>query len=96
MLQRVGLSTDDGLEQVEWLVECGDKDLVEVAGGKVEKKSSKLHSKTRGTSVDYKIAERTLCKFPPDQSRLIMPKDLRRHSHTRGLICGLGRETSRT
>ena len=89
MLQRVGLSTDEGLEQVKRLVECGNKDLVEVAGGKAENKSSKLHSKTRGTSVGYKIADRTLCKFHPDRRRLIMPKDLRRHSHTRGLICEL-------
>ena len=95
MLQRVGLSTDEGLEQVKRLVECGNKDLVEVAGGKAENKSSKLHSKTRGTSVGYKIADRTLCKFHPDRRRLIMPKDLRRHSHTRGLICELGREFSR-
>lgn len=40
-----GLSTDEGLEQVRYLVECGDVDFVEISGGNAENKTSKLHSK---------------------------------------------------
>lgn len=48
MAAGVGLSTDEGLEQVRWLVECGEVDLVEVSGGNAENKTSKLHSKATG------------------------------------------------
>ena len=39
-----GLSQDEGLGQVQWLVECGDVDFVEISGGNAENKTSKLHS----------------------------------------------------
>ena len=46
-----GLSTDEGLKQVKWLVECGDVDFVEISGGNAENKTSKLHSKLLAASV---------------------------------------------
>lgn len=48
MTTGMGLSTDEGLEQVRWLVECGEIDLVEISGGNAENKTSKLHSKATG------------------------------------------------
>ena len=39
-----GLSTDEGLEQIRWLVECGLVDFVEISGGNAENSTSKLHS----------------------------------------------------
>lgn len=39
------LSQDEGLEQVRWLVECGQVDFVEISGGNAEDKTSGLHSK---------------------------------------------------
>lgn len=39
-----GLSTDEALEQVRWLVTCGMIDFVELSGGNAEQSSSKLHS----------------------------------------------------
>ncbi|CAF9906994.1 MAG: hypothetical protein ALECFALPRED_003037 [Alectoria fallacina] len=44
MATGVGLSTDEGLEQVKWLVECGEVDFVEISGGQAEQKTSKLHN----------------------------------------------------
>ena len=44
MATGMGLSTDEGLEQVRWLVECGEVDFVEISGGNAENKTSKLHS----------------------------------------------------
>ena len=44
MAAGMGLSTDEGLEQVRWLVECGEVDFVEISGGNAENKTSKLHS----------------------------------------------------
>ena len=69
-----GLSTDEGLEQVKWLVECGDVDFVEISGGNAENKSSKLHSKTRGAFVDHRAANRTLCKIHSEQRRSTRPQ----------------------
>ncbi len=40
-----GLSQDEGLKQVRWLVECGQVDFVEISGGNAENKTSGLHSK---------------------------------------------------
>lgn len=40
-----GLSQDEGLGQVRWLVECGMVDFVEISGGNAEATGSKLHSK---------------------------------------------------
>ena len=39
-----GLTTDEGLEQVRWLSECGMVDLIEISGGNAENSTSKLHS----------------------------------------------------
>ena len=39
-----GLSQEEGLGQVKWLVECGMVDLVEISGGNAEQTTSKLHS----------------------------------------------------
>ncbi|MCJ1405093.1 hypothetical protein MMC11_008319 [Xylographa trunciseda] len=39
-----GLSQEEGLDQVKWLVECGMVDFVEISGGNAEQTSSKLHS----------------------------------------------------
>lgn len=38
-----GLTTDEGLKQVRWLVTCGMVDFVEISGGNAENTSSKLH-----------------------------------------------------
>lgn len=39
-----GLSTDEALEQVRWLLECGMVDFVEISGGNAEQRTSKLHN----------------------------------------------------
>jgi len=39
-----GLSQEEGLGQVRWLVECGMVDFVEISGGNAEATGSKLHS----------------------------------------------------
>lgn len=44
MATGMGLSTNEGLEQVKWLVECGEVDFVEISGGNAENKTSKLHN----------------------------------------------------
>ena len=44
MATGMGLSMDEGLGQVKWLVECGEVDLIEISGGNAENKTSKLHS----------------------------------------------------
>ena len=38
-----GLTQDEGLEQVRWLVNCGMVDFVEISGGNAENTTSKLH-----------------------------------------------------
>jgi 2,4-dienoyl-CoA reductase-like NADH-dependent reductase (Old Yellow Enzyme family) len=43
MAEGVGLQTDEGLGQVEWLVSCGMVDFVEISGGNAENKTSGLH-----------------------------------------------------
>ena len=45
MDQGLGLSQDEGVEQVRWLAECGEVDFIEISGGNAENKTSKLHSK---------------------------------------------------
>ncbi|KAK3178812.1 hypothetical protein OEA41_000949 [Lepraria neglecta] len=56
-----GLSTDEGLEQVRWLVECGDIDFVEISGGNAENKTSKLHNSFGAKTMDKapKMSEST-------------------------------------
>lgn len=39
-----GLSTDEGLEQVRWLAECGMVDFVKMSGCNAENSTSKLHN----------------------------------------------------
>lgn len=39
-----GLTQDEALEQVRWLVTCGMVDFVEISGGNAENKTSGLHS----------------------------------------------------
>lgn len=46
-----GLSQEEGLGQVRWLVECGMVDFVEISGGNAEATGSKLHSKP--ISLDF-------------------------------------------
>jgi 2,4-dienoyl-CoA reductase-like NADH-dependent reductase (Old Yellow Enzyme family) len=43
-----GLSTDEALEQVRWLLECGMVDFVEISSGNAEQSTSKLHSELKG------------------------------------------------
>ena len=57
-----GLSQDEGLEQVKWLVECGQVDFVEISGGNAENKTSKLHSKNLPISYLH-VANRFDCRF---------------------------------
>lgn len=45
-----GLTQDEGLEQVRWLITCGMVDMVEISGGNAETTGSKLHK-----SFDKKI-----------------------------------------
>ncbi|MCJ1406578.1 hypothetical protein MMC19_000644 [Ptychographa xylographoides] len=54
-MTNAGLSQDEGLEQVKWLVECGMVDFVEVSGGNAEQTGSKLHNS---------FAEKTIEKAP--------------------------------
>jgi 2,4-dienoyl-CoA reductase-like NADH-dependent reductase (Old Yellow Enzyme family) len=41
-----GLTTDEVLEQVRWLLEYGMVDFVEISGGIAEQSTSKLHSES--------------------------------------------------
>ena len=50
-----GLSQEEGLQQVRWLVECGMVDFVEVSGGNAEQTSSKLHSLSAGRATSRRI-----------------------------------------
>lgn len=38
------MTQDEGLEQVRWLVTCGEVDFVEISGGNAENTTSKLHN----------------------------------------------------
>lgn len=42
-----GLTQDEALDQVKWLVTCGMVDMVEISGGNGEQATSKLHSTFR-------------------------------------------------
>ncbi|KUJ06921.1 FMN-linked oxidoreductase [Mollisia scopiformis] len=50
-----GLSQDEALEQVRWLVSCGMVDFVEISGGNAEQKKSGLHNS---------FVEKSLSKAP--------------------------------
>ncbi|KAA6414177.1 MAG: NADPH dehydrogenase [Lasallia pustulata] len=56
-----GLSTDEGLEQVRWLVECGMVDFIEISGGNAENSTSKLHHSFGAKTLDKapKMSEST-------------------------------------
>lgn len=43
-MEQGGLSQDEALEQVRWLVTCGLVDFVEISGGNAEQKTSGLHN----------------------------------------------------
>ena len=47
-----GLTQDEALEQVRWLVECKLVDFVEVSGGNAEQKTSKLHNSFNDKSLE--------------------------------------------
>lgn len=68
MATGMGLSTNEGLEQVKWLVECGEVDFVEISGGNAENKTSKLHSKVTDHSC-YSVffADRGITRLIRDQ-----------------------------
>ncbi|KAE9379463.1 hypothetical protein N431DRAFT_158738 [Stipitochalara longipes BDJ] len=56
-----GLSQDEELEQVRWLVTCGLVDFVEISGGNAEQRTSGLHSSSGVQSLSKapKIKEST-------------------------------------
>lgn len=56
-----GLSTDEGLQQVRWLIECGMVDFVEISGGNAENSTSKLHNSFAAKTLDKapKMSEST-------------------------------------
>jgi 2,4-dienoyl-CoA reductase-like NADH-dependent reductase (Old Yellow Enzyme family) len=58
-MQSGGLTQDEALEQVRWLVTCGMIDFVEISGGNAENKTSKLHS----VSCPHVWFEKTELKF---------------------------------
>lgn len=39
-----GLQIEEGLSQVQWLMDCGDIDFIEISGGNAEQTSSGLHN----------------------------------------------------
>lgn len=43
-MEKGGLTQEEGLEQVRWLLECGKVDFIEISGGNAEQKTSGLHS----------------------------------------------------
>ena len=57
-----GLSQDEALEQVQWLLECGKVDFVEISGGNAEQSTSKLHNS---------FGEKSLSAAPKKQSTRI-------------------------
>lgn len=60
-LEKGGLSQDEALEQVRWLVTCGMVDFVEISGGNAEQRTSGLHNSfsVKSLSVAPKIKEST-------------------------------------
>lgn len=63
------LANSEGLEQVRWLVECGEVDFVEISGGNAENKTSKLHSKLCDDGIGGKTAKIVCAKIHLDRSR---------------------------
>lgn len=60
-MEKGGLSQDEALEQVHWLVSCGLLDFVEISGGNAEGTKSKLHNSfgTKSLETAPKIKEST-------------------------------------
>ena len=60
-MEEGGLSQDEALEQVRWLVTCGMVDFVEISGGNAEQRNSGLHNSFAKQSVKVapKIKEST-------------------------------------
>jgi 2,4-dienoyl-CoA reductase-like NADH-dependent reductase (Old Yellow Enzyme family) len=60
-MDKGGLSSDEALEQVRWLVTCGLVDFVEISGGNAEQRSSGLHNSFTKQSLEKapKIREST-------------------------------------
>lgn len=56
-MDRGGLTQEEALEQVRWLVECGMVDFVEISGGVAESTSCKLHD-TFGHATVVKAPKR--------------------------------------
>ncbi len=81
MATGMGLSTDEGLEQVRWLVECGEVDFVEISGGNAENKTSKLHSKDTGHFLYMLFADFIFARFIWDKVARESPKE-REHPNT--------------
>jgi hypothetical protein len=64
-MEKGGLTTDEALEQVRWLVTCGMVDFVEISGGNAETKTSKLH-----TSFDKKSIEKVPDRPKKESTRI--------------------------
>ena len=77
----MGLSMDEGLEQVRWLVECGEVDFVEISGGNAENKTSKLHSMATGKPPRRLFADRAIARFLLEQIIRKSPEE-RKHTDT--------------
>lgn len=84
-MEQGGLGQTEALEQVEWLVESGMVDFVEISGGNAEQKTSGLHSSPTPHCVSkaqtdiqqiLSLSERStkhLCALRPVFGRLISP-----------------------
>ncbi|KAL2074101.1 hypothetical protein VTL71DRAFT_7879 [Oculimacula yallundae] len=51
-MEEGGLTQDEALEQVRWLVTCGMVDFVEISGGNAEQRSSGLHNSFATQSLE--------------------------------------------
>jgi 2,4-dienoyl-CoA reductase-like NADH-dependent reductase (Old Yellow Enzyme family) len=58
-----GLTTDEALEQVRWLLEWGMVDFVEISGGIGEQSTSKLHSESEGIVGAESLGTDFGCRF---------------------------------
>jgi 2,4-dienoyl-CoA reductase-like NADH-dependent reductase (Old Yellow Enzyme family) len=58
-----GLTTDEALEQVRWLLECGIVDFVEISSGIAEQSTSKLHSESERIVGPESLGTDFGCRF---------------------------------
>lgn len=91
-----GLSTNEGLKQVKWLVECGDVDFVEISGGNAENKTSKLHSKLLAASIPVDSLTQAFTRLIWGEDDRQGPQDVGKHSHSRSLFYRIRRESPRS